>query len=140
MSCTGVVIKKSLLPHPLLRDLHSDIELLLTNCGREDDTLGRRKPSSKARSKEKICEELVDVGDKKIDQSNLVVTDSDTNLVILCRTLEKSFRHGMEDGSGKYPKSFDYFDIFHKLSKESKVEKPMNYKYGKCFAYIHESI
>ena len=77
----AVVIKKSMLPHPILRDLHSDIELMLTNCRKADS------------------EKLVDIGHKSgigEKSENLVVNDSDANLVIFCRTLEKAFREKMQ--------------------------------------------
>jgi len=82
MNCSGVVIKKSFLPHPLLRDLHSDIELMLTSCRKDTKDPGH-----------KVGVTLVDLGEKKVlDGSDCLVNDSDTNLVVLSRTLEKCFR------------------------------------------------
>jgi hypothetical protein len=77
----GVKIKKSILPHPILRDLHSEIELLLTNCRKSEATRKSGKKSS--------AENLIDVGEEKCD---LIVTDSDSNLPSFCSALEKAFR------------------------------------------------
>ena len=77
----GVKFKKSILPHPILRDLHSEIELLLTNC--------RKSEATRKSGKKNSAENLVDVGEDKCD---LVVTDSDSNLPSFCSALEKAFR------------------------------------------------
>ena len=77
----GVKFKKSILPHPILRDLHSEIELLLTNCRKSEGTRKSGKKNS--------AENLIDVGEEKCD---LIVTDSDSNLPSFCSALEKAFR------------------------------------------------
>ena len=80
---SGIVMKKSILPHSILRELHSDIELMLTNC---------RKTVNKN------DEKLIDLGPKSClnlstnVSKDLVVTDDDSNLVAFCRTLEKALR------------------------------------------------
>ena len=76
---SGMVMTKSILPHPILRELHSDIELMLTNCIKTAD---------------KNEGQLLDLGPtKRSDYSReLVATDDDSNLLAFCNTLEKAFR------------------------------------------------
>ena len=96
----GVKFKKSILPHPILRDLHSEIELLLTNCKKSEEKKSGKKVQIKIRNS---VQNLIDVDvgqsvgqsvsqivdDEKFD---LIVTDSDSNLSSFCTALEKAFR------------------------------------------------
>ena len=85
----GAKFKKSILPHVILRELHSDIELMLTNCRKSEKTV--RKSLDK-----KDSDKLVDVDVGSSDNINvgvdLIVTDADANLTNFCATLEKAFR------------------------------------------------
>ena len=83
----GAKFKKSILPHVILRELHSDIELMLTNCRRSEKKV--RSGSDKEES-----DKLVDVesSDNVGNVVDLVVNDADTNLTNFCATLEKAFR------------------------------------------------
>ena len=86
----GAKFKKSILPHVILRELHSDIELMLTNCRRSEKNV--RSGSDKEDS-----DKLVDVesSDNVVNVGNvgdLVVNDADANLINFCATLEKAFR------------------------------------------------
>ena len=83
----GAKFKKSILPHVILRELHSDIELMLTNCRRSEKNV--RSGSDKEES-----DKLVDVesSDNVGNVVDLVVNDADANLTNFCATLEKAFR------------------------------------------------
>ena len=83
----GAKFKKSILPHVILRELHSDIELMLTNCRRSEKNV--RSGSDKEDS-----DKLVDVesSDNVGNVVDLVVNDADANLTNFCATLEKAFR------------------------------------------------
>ena len=83
----GAKFKKSILPHVILRELHSDIELMLTNCRRSEKNV--RSGSDKEDS-----DKLVDVesSDNVGNVGDLVVNDADANLTNFCATLEKAFR------------------------------------------------
>ena len=83
----GAKFKKSILPHVILRELHSDIELMLTNCRRSEKNV--RSGSDKEDS-----DKLVDVesSDNFGNVADLVVNDADANLTNFCATLEKAFR------------------------------------------------
>ncbi len=77
----------------ILRELHSDIELMLTNC-RKSEKKVRKNSDRKIENK---LNQLVDVGDDDADDdadadADLLVTDSDTNFTNVCVTLEKAFR------------------------------------------------
>jgi hypothetical protein len=74
----------------ILRELHSDIELMLTNC-RKSEKKVRKNSDRKIENK---LNQLVDVGDDADADADadLLVTDSDTNFTNVCVTLEKAFR------------------------------------------------
>ena len=87
-SSGGVKFKKSILPHVILRELHSDIELMLTNCRKVEKNV--QKNLSK-----KDADKLVDVetgADAIVSGVDLIVNDADANLTNFCATLEKAFR------------------------------------------------
>ena len=83
----GAKFKKSILPHVILRELHSDIELMLTNCRRSEKNV-------RSGSDKEDLDKLVDVesSDNVGNVVDLVVNDADANLTNFCATLEKAFR------------------------------------------------
>ena len=83
----GAKFKKSILPHVILRELHSDIELMLTNCRRSEKNV--RSGSDKEESDKLVVVESSDNVGNVVD---LVVNDADANLTNFCATLEKAFR------------------------------------------------
>ena len=89
---TGAKFKKSILPNPILRELHSEIELMLTNCKKSEKTdEGQRRRSDKMDEKSVVrkVEKLVDVD---VPETELIVMDFDANLTNFCVVLEKAFR------------------------------------------------
>ena len=78
----GAKFKKSILPHVILRELHSDIELMLTNCRRS--------------------EKNVRSGSDKEDSDKLVDVESSDNVGNVVKNEDDDERRGVTENGAEH--------------------------------------